>query len=896
MAKITPSKPVSKLGGNTKAPLIPEKYQDLFFILALVASVFVFFWAAIAGGGFNSSDNVASNSFITYLNDAKNSGHFPLWIPYIFGGMPSYASLMTTGDRSWDFIAQLFFGITKFVGSIFASDVARVACFYAIYGVGVYLLMRSKKHERYISFISAFAAIFSTYVITWIMIGHNTKPIVLAMFPYLFLFLEKLREKFSLVYTVLLIFALHIMLEGGHVQMMFYGGCAVAIYFVLELISRITTKNEPVKVLRPAIVLVAAAAIAFMMSSDRYLSTFEYSSSSTRGLAPMQTMSANHQTGNVAPTKDYKYSTMWSYSPSEMMSFLVPSFFGAHEQIEFQGSKYPTYFGQKDSEDSPPYMGIAILGLALVGFILYRKDTFVQSMFAISVFSVLLSFGKNSMSITDAIPAIIVLAIGILLVVLFRNGKLHKIPFFAYIAFAVFYFAGLAGIHNFDILKIFDFFFYHVPMFSTFRAPSMSLAMMHFAVPVLAGYGMTGIVKMRKSTTQNEKKLLLGVLITTVAFLLLAVIYTAGFESSFMSAARSGLAHRFGTDNIPEEFTSFVWKNMQTDWFLNAIFACVAAISAWFFVKGKLNKTMFLSVLAIITIVDLWRVDYRPMDISEKTLADEFFKPYQQLYEPLTQDKSVFRIADFVAPHDNLPAYFKLQSVNGYHPAKLRVYQDLMDIANVQQMQGSTGKLVNPFLWNLMNVKYIIDYDRASKAKIPKIYPNPDCLPRAFFVNQVQVAQPIDILYHLRDGNFKPREVAYVETELPQAIQPADSALATAQITDYQNEDIKIDVNATGNNLLFMSEVYYKPSWKAYIDGKEVPIIKTNYAFRSVIVPQGKHTVEMKFISEKFESGKSLSLTLNIVSFLALAVGIVLIYTKKNKKVSDQSSDNDAEK
>lgn len=894
MAKITPHKPVSKLNDSQKAPLIPEKYQDIVFIVALVASVFIFFWSAIAGGGFNSSDNVASNSFITYLNDAKNSGHFPLWIPYIFGGMPSYASLMTTGDRSWDFIAQIFFGVTKFIGSIFASDVARVACFYAIYGVGVYLLMKSKKHEKYVAFLSAFAAIFSTYVITWVMIGHNTKPIVIAMFPYLFLFLEKLREKFSLTYTVLLIFTLHLMLEGGHVQMMFYGGCAVGIYFVLELISRISTKNKPVQILRPALILVGATAIAFMMSSDRYLSTFEYTPSSTRGLAPMQTMVSNHSVGtNQAPTKDYKYSTMWSYSPSEMMSFFIPSFFGANE-VEFQGEKYSTYFGQKESEDSPPYMGIAIIGLAMIGFILYRKDSFVQSLFAVSIFSVLLSFGKNSLSITDALPAIIVLAVGVLLAILFRNGKLHKVPFFAYLAFVLFYFAGLAGIHNIDILKIYDFCFYHVPMFSTFRAPSMSLAMMHFAVPILAGYGVTGIIKMRNSMTVNEKKLMYGVLIASAAFLLIAVVYTAGFETSYMSAARSGLAQKFGTDNIPEEFTSAIWKTMQTDWFINAVFACIAALSAWYFVKGKLNKPVFFTILAAITIFDLWRVDYRRLEVSEKSMADEYFKPSQEVYEPILQDKSLFRIADFVAPHDNIPAYFRLQSVNGYHPAKLRVYQDLMDIANMKQMQGSTGKLVNPFLWNLMNVKYIVDFDRAVKAKVPKVYPNPECLPRAFFVNSVQVAKPIDILYHLRDGDFKPKDVAFVESELPQQIQVADSATATAQITDYQNEYIKIDVNASGNNLLFLSEIYYKPSWKAYIDGKETPIIKADYAFRAVIVPQGKHTVEMRFVSEKFESGKNLSMTLNIVSFIALAAGIAMYYVKKKKNTNDNDTENKA--
>ena len=168
-------KPVIKKQETKSKPLVPEKYQDAVFILLLVLSVFIFFWKAISGGGFDASDNIASLSFTNYLKEANNSGDFPLWMPYIFGGMPNYAALLTTGDRLWDIVPEVVFGFSKFIGAIFNNDVARIAFFYSIYGIGMYILMRSKKHKRFVAFFTGFVAIFSTWVITWVMIGHNTK-------------------------------------------------------------------------------------------------------------------------------------------------------------------------------------------------------------------------------------------------------------------------------------------------------------------------------------------------------------------------------------------------------------------------------------------------------------------------------------------------------------------------------------------------------------------------------------------------------------------------------------------------------------------------------------------------------------------------------------------------
>ncbi len=836
MAKTVAKKIIPKVE-KEKPPLIPEKYQDWVYVGVLVVAVFVFFAGAIAAGGFKEADTIASMSFKTYLEDAGKTGKFPLWMPYIFSGMPSYAALLTTGERFWDFVPLVLFSFTKFFGTLFNNDVARMSMFYAIYAIGIYLLMRSKKQEQFVAFFSALAAVFSTWVITWVLIGHNTKPVVFSMFPFIFLFLEKLRERFSLIYAVLLVFALHIMMEGGHLQLIFYGGCALGLYMIYELVSSIVKKAEPMKVVKVCVILIFAGAMAFMMSSDRYLSTMEYTKYSTRGSAPIAKAKDQHQ--DATGGNDYDYATMWSYSPGEMFTLFVPSYFGfGVRDFEYQGQKMmlSTYWGQKESEDSPPYMGITVLFLAMLGFVVYRKDMFVQFLFALSIFGILLSFGKNW-------------------------------------------------------TVLYNVFYYYIPSFSKFRAPSMSLVLLHFSAPILAGYGIAAILKWRKEFGEKDKKILLGFLASTGVFLVLGLIFAAMFKSSYTeSVINSPIGKAYG-QNFPTELMTFIWSNMLEDWFINGFFAIAIALSAYLFVLKKINKNLFFVVLAFVLVFDIWRVDYRRMEISKEKAEVTTFTEKADVFNFLKQDKSLYRIADFASNPQNIPAYFQMENINGYHSAKLRVYQDLMDVANPDQYQGSTHQIFNPFLWNLLNVKYLIA-DRplyqgiqplfTSERSKTMIYANPTYLQRVFFVKETKVAGQMDILMHLKSGDFNPTEVAFVEKALPETIQPADST-ANARVTNHENEFIKIEANASGNNLLFISEIYY-PSWHAYLDGKEIPIYKTNFAMRSVVVPKGKHTIELKFESKNFETGKKLSVAVNILALLGLVGGIGFEWYKRKKK------------
>jgi hypothetical protein len=163
------------------------------------------------------------------------------------------------------------------------------------------------------------------------------------------------------------------------------------------------------------------------------------------------------------------------------------------------------------------------------------------------------------------------------------------------------------------------------------------------------------------------------------------------------------------------------------------------------------------------------------------------------------------------------------------------------------------------------------------------VYENKKCLPRAFFVNRYEVKDKLEIVKSLREGSFNPKDVAYLESDPGIKVDPKQQG-AEAKVAGFGMHHIEFDVTATGNNLLFISEIYYPAGWKAYIDGQETPIYKTDYIFRSVMVPKGNHKIEMKFDPQSFKIGKQISLWTNVMVFGIIGFFAVTYFIKRKKK------------
>ena len=200
----------------------------------ILAVLCAFFGSALFTGKnfLSEGDNVAFYSFIPYLKAAKQAGEFPLWVPYIFSGMPSLASFLAAGDRTYDVASTVVTMIPRLVGEGTGNDTWRLVLWYAIYGIGVYTLLRSKAMETPVALFSAVSAVLSTWVLVWVMIGHSTKPVSFATLPWILFALERVREKFSWQSMLVLTLAMTALVSATHPQMMFYLGCAAGLYLL----------------------------------------------------------------------------------------------------------------------------------------------------------------------------------------------------------------------------------------------------------------------------------------------------------------------------------------------------------------------------------------------------------------------------------------------------------------------------------------------------------------------------------------------------------------------------------------------------------------------------------------------------------------------------------------
>ena len=858
-ANPTPDHPMSKthkerIGGRHAAgdsPLIPVRFQHLAALAILFFSLVVFFSPLIFGGKtYFDVDTEASRAFETFLTDAQKEGIFPLWNPYIFCGMPSYGSLTIGGERLFDITAQI---LTK-TSAVFSYIILNppegwVLFFYFVFAAGLYLITYHKVQRKFAAFIAAFAGTYSMYIIIWVMSGHNTKIAVMAFFPFIFYVIERLRERFSWPLALALVLLLHFSYMPSHVQMIFYIYLAVGVYLLFFLIKGLLQKKSEAAptsgsalwkgALRAGVVLALASVLAFAMDADKYLSVLEYSSYSTRGSNPI--VDAKQGTGSktIQGGLDYDYATSWSFAPGEMMTWIVPSWYG-FGQMKYKGvftnnqdATLDFYWGPQPFTHAPQYMGVVVLFLALFGFVKNRKDPFVQYLGIMIVFSMLIAFGR-------------------------------------------------------ELPIVYDLMYRYFPMFNKFRIPSMILVLVQIFIPILAAYGIASFLRERQELQGGElqkakKSILVFIGVAAGALILLALT----FESLLPRQAIQNIASYLGGYGLPrdriveqvyrqippqatKEITSLLTSMAVNDIVFAVAFLVVAFGAVSYFIQRRMALTTFVAVLTLVVGADLWRVAMKPMEPKDRSVHEQAFATPDYV-KYLQRDTTNYRVLEFIngqPPYNNTLAYWRIQSAYGYQGAKMRWYQDMIDVVDLR----------NPLLWGLMNVKYIISntVDSSGAAGLVyngrdmKIYANQNMFPRAFFVNRYEVADGLSILNKISAQSFNPRDVLYLMEDPKVSVEPPHAA-ASAEIVKYGIHDIEMKVTAAGNNLLFLSETYYPVGWRALVDGKETPIYRANYLFRAVVVPPGIHKLEMKFEPKGFYLGKNLSLGANILVLGGLA-------------------------
>ncbi len=425
------------------------------------------------------------------------------------------------------------------------------------------------------------------------------------MYPLLFLLLLKLKEKFTLLDFLLLIVTLQIFIQGFHVQIIFYTLFAVGIYYLYYSIRLLMTKEYPQlkNLLKSAATFLIATAIALLIQADNFTQIYEYTPYSTRGTESLLEKEAPKT--EKSESDYYNYHTEWSFSPEEVLTFFVPSYYG------FGNSKYKgpltnnqevevnTYFGQMLFVDVAMYMGVLVFLLGLYAMIALRKDPFVQFLTILTLISLLISFGKN-----------------------------------------------------FPLL--FDLMFYYFPYFNKFRVPSMILVLVQLSMPVLAGLGLMKLISLRDEKNEKIKTIIRNISLAISGIFILVLLLNAPISNWFIGRVNDYAASiQQSNPQLAQQYqvlADYTAQMFTTDLTLAFLFIAIGAWSIYLYINKKFSADVLVGVFIVLTIVDLWRIDSRGAKYTDNPdIKSLFTKPDYISFIEQQNEKRTFQNFQFKA-------------------------------------------------------------------------------------------------------------------------------------------------------------------------------------------------------------------------------------------------------
>ena len=818
---------------------------DVVAILVFAVISFAYFCPAVTEGRILSQhDSVAGigagQEGKEYL---ERTGERTRWTNSIFGGMPTYQ--MAPSYRSTDML--------KTVENLYHLYLPTYVWYVFVMLLGFYILLRAFNFKVWLASLGAIVWAFSSYFFIIIAAGHIWKLITLAYIPPTIAGLVLCyRGKYLSGGLVTALFVA-LQIASNHVQMSYYF-LFVMLFMAIAYGFIAYQKQALPDFFKATGVLILAGLIGVCINLSNLYHTYEYSKESMRGKSELVKENAANQTDSGL---ERDYITQWSYGIGETFSLLVPNVKGgasvplaANEKaMEKANPMYRNiygqlgqYWGEQPGTSGPVYVGAFVMFLFVLGLFVV-KGPMKWALLGATVFSILLSWGKNFMGLTD-------------------------------------------------------FFIDYVPMYNKFRAVSSILVIAEFTIPLLAMLALKEIVSSPNILKERRKEFLVSFGLTGGLALLFAVMPKVFFPS-YISTMEMNALQSFPTDqlvpllaNLEEVrmslFTSDAWRSF--------FIILVGVTLLWMYVVGKLKQISLIVSLALLCLVDMWTV-------NKRYLYDEQFVEQQvqtQGFQQTETDKMIladqtldYRVLNLASNtfNENNTAYWH-KSVGGYHAAKLRRYQEMIEehisgemnnlFKAVTEAEGEMEKLDPsgfPVL-NMLNTRYFI-FPLQGGQTLPLL--NPHALGNAWFVDDVQYVDNANEEIEAIHG-LDPLETAVVDKRFAEIIKPvaADSA-ASIQLVTYEPNYLKYEVDSKNGGTVVFSEIYY-PGWRSSIDGQEVSHGRANYILRAMNVPAGKHVIEFSFDPLSLHVTEKIAFI--ALGILALAVlGVVLLKIKAYRKV-----------
>lgn len=843
---------------NWKKNILPHAIAVVvFIILGFAYCNPVLQGNAISQGDMTQVEGMAHASKMFY----DSTHQAPLWTNSMFGGMPSY--LFYTGPTS---------NKVAFLNSLTTLWLPNPVNMLFIAMLGMYFLLCILGFKYWVRLFGAVAYGFSSFNVILITAGHITELMTMAwMAPVLagVILLYRGRYLFGGVITAL---ASALLIYNNHFQIIYYTLIMLGFLAVSQLIIAIKEKHLP-KFIIATLICIGVAIIAAIPSSDNLLITHEYSKYSTRGSQSQITLVNNTESQVKKGGLGLDYAYMWSLGKLETFSILIPNIYGGPPQS-------PDFISDSKTFQTLSQMGVGQQQAAQITqhFLYWGPQPFTTPVY----FGALICF--------------------LLIFSLFLIKGKHKWWILAITLLSFF----MAWGKNFPALN--DFLFYHLPLYNKFRAPSMMMVIPQLTFVVMACWVLNELLsgKINKKEVWDSLKKTLYVTVGII-ILLWIIVGSMGFSGGSEDASFAQQAGEKVMNAIRDDRAVLMHK----DAIRSLILVLLLFAALWALIKEKIKPLPFFVIASVLLLFDLFRVDSRYLNSNNYVPSDELagiIQPSpadQQILQDKDPDYRVLNLSVGMQNifNDALTSYFH-NSVGGYSPAKLWRYQDLIDfqitpalqhiaagspelqkilLGNPQDRTLDSSDLTvlssSPIL-NLLNTKYFI----INPGGAPVV--NKAALGNAWFVNNIQWEPNADSEM-LAMNNFDPKTTAVInqsfKNELNNFSTNTDSATANIQLTGYSLNDMKYESDNNKPGFAVFSEIYYPAGWKAYIDGKESPIIRVDYAFRGLMIPAGKHNIEFKFHPKTYFLGQEISGISSVILILLVIAGLVWEITRRMK-------------
>ncbi|MBM6674301.1 YfhO family protein [Marseilla massiliensis] len=816
-------------------------------VLFALISFAYFFPADIEGKILYRHDSAASKGLGREMAEYKaQTGEVTRWMNSVFSGMPTYQSApeytSTKGVQGALSVYHLF--LPENVWYVFA------------YLLGFYILLRAFDFRQSLAVLGSIIWAFSTYFLIIIAAGHIWKVMALAYLPPMIAgVVLSYRGKYLWGFIVTAIFSAF-EVNANHVQMTYYFLFVILFMIIAYLVDAIR-KKELARFGKATAVCAAGAVIGICLNLSNLYHTWEYSKETMRGKSELVKKDVANQTSTGL---DRDYITQWSYGIDETWTLLVPNTKGGasvplvesetamkHADPNFAPiyQQLGQYWGEQPGTQGPVYVGAFVLMLFILGLFIV-KGPMKWALLAATVLSVLLAWGKNFMPFTN-------------------------------------------------------FFIDYVPMYAKFRTVASILVIAEFTIPLLAMLALKKIVDEPEILTKRIKTVYLSFGLTGGIAILFALFPTLFFSDFISSNEMKALM------TLPQEYVNPVIDNLRdmreavftADCWRSALVVVIGTLCLLLFKARKLKANYMVGAIIVLCLIDLWQVNKRYLNNDMFVPKSEREAPIQETETDriILQDKTDlgnYRVLNLASNtfNENETSYFH-NSIGGYHAAKLRRYQDMIDMyiapemgslmQAVAQAGGDMSKVngdsIFPVL-NMLNARYFI-LPLQDGQTVP--VQNPYVYGPAWYVDNLTYVDNANAEIE-RVGKMDIRHEAVADKRFEAQLKTAvkQDSTSVVKLTSYMSDRLTYDVNSSKGGVIVFSEVYY-PGWTATVDGQPVELGRVNYLLRAVNVAPGKHKIELAFHPKSVTTTETIAYVAYAVLLLAILLLAYIEYRKKRK-------------